>query len=1069
MTFVRKHLWWIVLAGSVLAATLGSALLVQARDDEAFATRGWTLATTEHDLPVRLLPIAGINVELTQYDTDELPAQLDAIADLGFVQVRQPILWEAIEPEQGAYDWSVYDPIIQAVNDHPQLELIAVLDGTPRWARANTAPDHPFAPPASAAAFGNFAGTFAAQYQNEIDYYQIWDEPNLRSHWGNTDPQPAIYSAMLRAAYTQIHDNDPNATVITAAFAPTVERGPANYNEIEYLNALYTHGAADFFDAVAGKPYGYNTGPYDRNVGNGTFNFSRLILMREAMVAQGDGDKPIWASNFGWNHLPSEWQGPPSIWGEASSTDQVQFTAEAYQRAQNEWPWLAGMILQHWQPDAPLDDPIQGFAVAPSADRWSGVINPPDALLPGFHIIDPENPYQSFDGLWQFGPLGADALPIDESIENPDAIENRAEITFYGTDFALLVRRYDVITGYYIVLIDGEPANALPRNRQDEAQIVLKSVSSGESLDLIEVATGLDEGIHTATIIHRPRQGDDAWGLAGIGVAVAPNTSSDENMQMVAYGMILFGVLGAVFSLWRLPWHTIRFPSRESLQNSADLLLTLSFSAVFVVGSALTWADAFSAFMRRDPPALVLTLATVGVAFVSPVAIVSVLALVAFGVVVFNRPLMGILATLFWSMFFSSTVDAYIRLITVVEAMLIISLAAISGRGLYEWIKHRRQAERPQWILNAMLTADKGLRSLHPIDIGVMSIGALALFSITWAELRPEAIHELRVMIIGPLLFYALLRSVPMPAKDITLLVDTAVIGGTTIAVIGLFNFISGDDIVVTADGSRRLLAVYGSPNAVALQLGRCLPFALAYVVLPVSPWRRAFGTITAGLIGLAFLLTQSLGGIVVGLPITLAAVLLAWQGRGAVKYVIGMGVAGLVALVPLSRVIPRLQNLTDFNSATTVFRLNVWRSTIEMLQDNPLTGVGLDQFLYAYRSRYIVPEGSADPNLSHPHNILLEHWVRFGILGVLALLFIQWHFWRTVLGLLRPTHEIHINLRAVLIGCVGSMAYILGHGIVDATMVFINLSYFYMLVLGLVVLLQQYVSRDEAISSVKS
>ncbi len=1054
------------MGAGLLAAALGAALLIQAQADVAFETRGWEMATTQRTMPTRPLPIAGINVELTLYAANELPQQLDAIAGLGFVQVRQPIYWELIEPEQGQFDWSLYDPIIQAVADHPQLEFVAVLDGTPRWARARTAPDHPFAPPASVATFGDFAAAFAQRYQDQVDYYQIWDEPNLRSHWGNTDPQPAIYTAMLQAAYPVIHRNDPSAMVITAALAPTVERGPANYNEIAYFRTMYVHGARDYFDAAAGKPYGYDTGPDERSVGDNIFNFSRLILLREVMVEQGDGRKPIWASNFGWNHLSPDWQGPPSIWGQVSADQQIQFTQAAFQRAMEEWPWLAGLVLQHWQPDAPADDPIQGFTVATDLARWQGVMVSPNGLLPGFYEIDPDSLFQQFDGHWQFGPLGADALPLDESVENPNLLENRVEITFYGTDFGLLVRRYDVITGYYIVQIDGQPANALPRNRQSEAQIVLKAVGSGEALDLIEVATGLEKGLHTATLVHRPRQGDDAWGLAGIAVAVAPTKSDTDRLQLLAYGLMLFGVIGTLIGAWRLPWRTVRFPSRQSVQNAADLMLTLGFSAVFVLGSALTWGEAFTAFVKRDPPAIILTLATVGVAFLSPVAILSVLGLLLFSVVVFNRPLMGLLSTLFWSMFFSSTIDAYIRLITVVEAMLIISVAAIGGRGLFDWVRLQRQIQRPNWLFEGLLTLDAQLRRLQPLDMGVLALGGLGILSISWAELRPEAIHELRLMIIGPLLFYVLLRSLKFSATDILLLIDTAIIGGTLIALIGLLNYITGDDVVITADGSRRLLAVYGSPNAVALQLGRILPFAFAYAVLSRSMWRRSFGTITAGCMGLAFLLTQSLGGIVIGLPIALAALLLAWQGGRAWGVVAGLGAVGLAALIPLSRLIPRLQNLTDSNSATTVFRVNVWRSTLELLQDRPLTGVGLDQFLYVYRSRYIVPEGSADPNLSHPHNIVLEHWVRFGILGVLALVFIQWHFWRTVLKLLRPMRQSQNILWPALVGCVGSMAYILAHGIVDASLAFINLSYFYVMLLGLVLIVQDTKVQEDILAN---
>ena len=1050
-----RHLWWVGLMAAVALIISGIVLITVENERTAFETRGWELATEQRNLPQRPQHLAGINVDLTQYDTAQLTTELDAIAALGFTWVRQPFYWFELQPSSDAFAWAAYDIIVDTIANYPQLELIAVLDGSPPWARDELAPGHPFAPPASAAQYADFAAAVATRYADRIDHYQLWDEPNLRSHWGNTDPQPAIYTAMVRAAYPAIHNADNDAQVILAALAPTVEQGPENYNDISYLNAIYTHGGQDYFDAAAAKPYGYNVGPYDRTVDNGTFNFSRVILMREAMVAQGDADKPIWGSNFGWNALPDDWQGPPSIWGEVSATEQIQFTRDAFARARDEWPWMAGLILQHWQPDAPTDDPVQGFAVAPDIERWHDVVSNIDALTPGFYSV--QNPYTTFEGEWQFGPLGADALAVNADDPTGQRLENRATLTFHGTSLAFLVRRYDVITGHFIVQINGQNANTLPENRQGESHIVLKAERGGEALDLITVGNGLENTTHTATLIHRPRQGDDAWALAGIAVATEPDITPNERLGWLAIGLIVVGALLGGVSAWRAPWRTLKLPSQRTLHNAFDASLTLMLSAIFVVGSALTWGDSFAALLKRDPPAILLTLATVGVAFVSPIAILSVLALLAFAIVVFNRPMMGVVATLFWALFFSSNIDAYIRLIAAVEAMLIISVAAIVGRGLHEWAKTQR--DRKPNLLRIALQVNDVAQKLHTLDIGMALLVGLALASLSWADLQAEALHELRVMVLGPALFYVLLRTVPVGKQDLLLVVDTIIVGSTIIALLGLFNFLTGD-AVTTTTGARRLVAVYGSPNAVALQLGRALPFAIAYVLLPLSLWRRLWGGVTGAVMLVAYLLTQSLGGILIGAPVAAIVFLLLWQGQRAWRLVLGFAALGGVALLPLSQLVPRLQNLTDPDSGSTLFRLNVWRSTVELLEDHPLTGVGLDQFLYAYRSRYIMPEGAADPDLSHPHNIIFEHWVRFGILGVFAFAFIQLMFWRTALRLYSAIQQ-HPYLLAIYLGTTGAMAYVLAHGLVDASLVFINLSYMFSAIVAILLLLKRIASAD--------
>jgi O-antigen ligase len=66
------------------------------------------------------------------------------------------------------------------------------------------------------------------------------------------------------------------------------------------------------------------------------------------------------------------------------------------------------------------------------------------------------------------------------------------------------------------------------------------------------------------------------------------------------------------------------------------------------------------------------------------------------------------------------------------------------------------------------------------------------------------------------------------------------------------------------------------------------------------------------------------------------------------------------------------------------------------MLRDHLLLGVGLDQFLYHY-PRYLHEVAAREPNLSHPHNIVLDFWLRLGVLGVLALVFAAYQFWLRV------------------------------------------------------------------------
>ncbi|RPJ01686.1 MAG: O-antigen ligase family protein, partial [Chloroflexi bacterium] len=900
---------------------------------------------------------------------------------------------------------------------------------------------HPFAPPASVSEYAAFADAVAARYGESIDFYQIWDEPNIKTHWGNLDPRPAHYAAMLRESYKAIHAADPTASVILAALAPTVEAGPDNLNELKFLDALYDLDVGPYFDAAAGKPYGFASGPYDRRVDQGLLNFSRLILLREAMVRHGDGDKPLWGSNFGWNHLPDDWSGPPSIWGSASAEEQARYTREAFERARIEWPWIGGLIIQHWQPDAPDDDPIEGFAVAPVIDDWlsAGDLFSSAGLTPGLYPA--QNSLANYSPGWHFSDLGADA-DIPAPGVDVSTVENRITVPFEGTAFAIATRRDDYLA-YLYVTVDGQPANALPRNRQGESFIILTSPKRAISVDLIVVAEGLSDGPHTAEIIHRPAHGDDRWPVAGFAVASPPDTAGCQRALIACALIGGLAVLGVVITSVRLPWSSLKAPALPTVRQFVEWVLSLLASFVVLLGALATWGETIPTLLRRDQPALAITVLTAGIASLSPMAVITLAALAVLLILIYNRPLLGMMLVIFWSAFFVSSLDLLFSAFATVEVYFVLTVIALIARGVVSWAQRRRLGtwHRPDIQLNRL-------------DWLVLAFVAVALVSLSWAEFWPQATRQLRVVIIEPATFYFMIRLMRLERRDLLWLADTLVFTGVAIAVIGLYGYIMGDSVVDAENGARRLISVYGSPNGVGLYLGRCLPFALGFVLMSRrGSWRWLYGALSGSILLLAVLLSQSRGAILLGLPAALIVALLIWRGRRAVRPV-GLAVIGLlIVLIPLSLALPRLG---DLFGDTLDFRRHLWYSSVRLIEERPLTGVGLDQFLYWYRSRYLLPEAWEEPNLSIPHNILLNHWVNLGILGVAVGIGFQVEFWRRVGRLRRRAAERDPLVLMLLIGLAGSMADMLGHGLVDVGYFAVNLAFVFFLLLGLLQRLDQ-------------
>jgi len=191
----------------------------------------------------RLPRSLGVNVALEQYDPQQRADALAELAAAGFGWVRQRFPWDQIEPMPGVFDWTPWDEIVADATKQG-LELVAVLDGSPAWARPAADADNPLAPPASRADFGRFAAAFAQRYGATLRYYQIWDEPNIAPHWGDRYVNASDYAGLLREGAVQVHSADADAVVLLAALAPTVEPDGLNQSDLAYLDALYAAGAA---------------------------------------------------------------------------------------------------------------------------------------------------------------------------------------------------------------------------------------------------------------------------------------------------------------------------------------------------------------------------------------------------------------------------------------------------------------------------------------------------------------------------------------------------------------------------------------------------------------------------------------------------------------------------------------------------------------------------------------------------------------------------------------------------------------------------------------------------------
>ncbi len=237
-------------AGAMLGAAIFAGLDV-ARD--RLMQRGVESGLSA-DQPALQSPRYGVNVALEAYpDANAAREALLQIRDAAFGLVRHVSPGPRPSRTPGSIAWGQWDdllPLAQAAG----LQVIAVLDTSPDWARRDWEADNPYAPPAELDNFARYAGAFAARYGRWIAAYQVWDQPNIAPHWGNGEINPAGYVAMLRAASAAIRAADPDALIIAGALAPNVEVGGRNLSDVQYLHEIYRRGAGPISTSWAYAP-----------------------------------------------------------------------------------------------------------------------------------------------------------------------------------------------------------------------------------------------------------------------------------------------------------------------------------------------------------------------------------------------------------------------------------------------------------------------------------------------------------------------------------------------------------------------------------------------------------------------------------------------------------------------------------------------------------------------------------------------------------------------------------------------------------------------------------------------
>ncbi len=184
--------------------------------------------------------------------------------------------WSIIHPTQAEWDWRVSDEVV-AVAKENGINILALITGMPPWVAES--------PEKHVDLWIEFVDSLTHRYKQDIFYWEIWNEPNMRS--GKYWPQaamPDLFASYVIEAGKIIRHNQPDATILLGGLT-TAKNG----NAFGVWNSLFALGVLDVVDGIAYHTYNYT--------GVELIDFNRQLA--ELVSKYTQEHKEYWITEYG--------------------------------------------------------------------------------------------------------------------------------------------------------------------------------------------------------------------------------------------------------------------------------------------------------------------------------------------------------------------------------------------------------------------------------------------------------------------------------------------------------------------------------------------------------------------------------------------------------------------------------------------------------------------------------------------------------------------------------------------------------------------------------------------------
>jgi len=283
-----------------------------------------------------------------------------------------------------------------------------------------------------------------------------------------------------------------------------------------------------------------------------------------------------------------------------------------------------------------------------------------------------------------------------------------------------------------------------------------------------------------------------------------------------------------------------------------------------------------------------------------------------------------------------------------------------------------------------------------------------------------DALGIWKAYFVEPMLLFLVLLTTLEKKEDLQMLFQALAITAIVLSLIAIVQYVTGFGIPAPWDIEGRVTSIFDYPNALGLFLAPIVGLS----VVMLQEQRRALWLVTI-LLGIVAIVLAKTEAALVAVPAGLLLTLLLSSAPKKTKIlVLSIAVILGAVLFAVSGTVRSKILLEDYSGQV---RRSQWSETIELLQDKPIFGAGLNGYPTALEPYH-------DPTFyeifQYPHNIILNIWSELGVLGFIAVVWLAWLVLKTMKDCFASkTGSQHSKLLLAAFAALMIMAI---HGLVD-------------------------------------